>query len=96
MPADPKTTNELSDVCNARLPSGGSCNKAAVRRGRCAQHAAYSTGPRTEAGKARSAANSLKHGYRTREVQDFRRLLRLYRRASDEYWKALGIRERLF
>jgi hypothetical protein len=40
-----------------------------------------STGPRTDAGKARSAANALKHGFRSRaymhRIREVRRVLRL-------------------
>lgn len=41
-----------------------------------------STGPATQAGKARASRNSVKHGLHSAPVRRFRRLLREYRRAK--------------
>lgn len=44
-----------------------------------------STGPRTESGKARAARNAYKHGWRSEDIREVRRLLR----AQREFVRAL-------
>lgn len=47
--------------CGARRKRDGlSCQAQALPRGRCKHHGGLSTGPRTEAGKARALANLLR------------------------------------
>lgn len=54
--------------CRARTRAGTPCQKPALRgRARCQLHGGKSTGPRTEAGRARIAAAQLKHGKLTQE-----------------------------
>lgn len=47
-------------LCNARTKSGRPCRALALPSGRCRWHGGMSTGPRTEEGKRRSAANLAK------------------------------------
>lgn len=57
-------------LCGAkkRGPGGGTCSNIAgkgtdhVGSGRCRVHAGKSTGPKTDEGKSKSSANTLKHG----------------------------------
>ena len=52
----PKT---LRPVCGARTRAGGECQAKAVRGGRrCRMHGGLSTGPKTEAGRARIAESN--------------------------------------
>ena len=54
--------------CGARTKAGTPCQRPAVKRtGRCTRHGGKSTGPRTEAGRARIAAAQTKHGRLTKE-----------------------------
>ena len=54
--------------CGARTRKGAPCKKPALRgKARCQLHGGKSTGPRTEAGRARIAAAQLKHGRLTKE-----------------------------
>ena len=54
--------------CGAKTRSGTPCQKPALRgKARCQLHGGKSTGPRTEAGRARIAAAQLKHGRLTKE-----------------------------
>ncbi|MEA3271552.1 HGGxSTG domain-containing protein [Ralstonia pickettii] len=47
-------------TCGARTRAGTPCKMTAIHRnGRCKLHGGMSTGPRSNAGKARSAANGL-------------------------------------
>ena len=43
--------------CGAKTRAGTPCKKPALWNGRCRLHGGRSTGPRTAAGKAKSAAN---------------------------------------
>ena len=54
--------------CGARTRAGTPCQRPAVKKtGRCTRHGGKSTGPRTEAGRARIAAAQTKHGRFTKE-----------------------------
>ena len=56
--------------CGARTKTGTPCQRAAVKQtGRCTRHGGKSTGPRTEAGRARVAAAQFKHGRLTKEAR---------------------------
>lgn len=53
-----------------------------------------STGPKTEAGKAKASQNALKHGLRSGEMQELHNLLTQFQRTEREarkwlrtYWK---------
>src|SRR5262249_60479075 len=48
--------------CGACTRAGAACRQPAMRNGRCRFHGGKSTGPRTEAGLARSRAARLVHG----------------------------------
>ena len=52
-----------------------------------------STGPRTEAGKARSSLNAFKHGLRCRQMDDMRRLLILNAAFLKQYEMIFGTNE---
>jgi len=53
--------------CGAKTRVGGACQNPAIEgRDRCKLHGGRSTGPRTQAGKARVVAAHLKHGNRSR------------------------------
>src|SRR6056297_1995955 len=54
--------------CGATTRAGTPCKKAAMKgRARCRNHGGASSGPRTEAGRARIAAAQLTHGRLTKE-----------------------------
>ena len=42
----------------------------------------HSTGPRTTEGKARAAQNALKHGVRSKQINEYRRMVRYSRKAD--------------
>ena len=47
-------------LCNARCVTGRPCRALALPNGRCVRHGGKSTGPKTAAGRARSALNLIK------------------------------------
>jgi hypothetical protein len=54
--------------CGAKTRAGTPCKRAAVSgRARCPLHGGRSTGPRTEAGRAKIAALHTEHGQMTKE-----------------------------
>jgi hypothetical protein len=54
--------------CGANTRAGTECQRPAITgKARCQLHGGRSTGPRTEAGRARIAAAQLKHGRLTKE-----------------------------
>lgn len=54
--------------CGAKTRAGAPCKRAAISgKGRCPLHGGRSTGPRTEAGRAKIAALHTKHGRLTKE-----------------------------
>ena len=54
--------------CGARTRAETPCQRPAVKEtGRCTRHGGKSTGPRTEAGRARIAAAQTTHGRLTKE-----------------------------
>lgn len=56
--------------CCARTKAGAPCQRPAVKKtGRCTRHGGRSTGPRTEAGRARIAAAHTTHGRLTKEAR---------------------------
>jgi len=55
--------------CGAKTRKGIPCKGLAMRNGRCRMHGGKSTGPRTEAGKAKIAAAQLKHGAYSKDFQ---------------------------
>lgn len=62
--------------CGAKRRDGGSCQSPAMPNGRCRMHGGLSTGPRTEAGLARSRRSTWQHGYYSAEAQAERRQAR--------------------
>jgi hypothetical protein len=54
--------------CGARTRAGCSCRQPAMANSRCRFHGGKSTGPRTEAGRARARSNRLVHGLRSADV----------------------------
>ncbi len=54
--------------CGARTRAGCGCRQPAMANGRCRFHGGKSTGPRTEAGRARARSNRLVHGLRSAEL----------------------------
>jgi len=78
-PGDPRECQ----LCGAKTRSGGSCRRPAevnphtgLRR-RCRLHAGWSSGPRTEAGKAAVAAAAFRHGRYTKAARAAKRELRV-------------------
>jgi hypothetical protein len=75
--------------CGAKTKSGTPCQRPAVSRtGRCYRHGGKSTGPRTEAGRARLAALHTQHGRYTKEKREAAR-------ASAEVGRQLSARIKL-
>ena len=54
--------------CGAKTRAGCACRQPAMPNGRCRFHGGKSTGPRTEAGRARARNNRLIHGLRSADV----------------------------
>ncbi len=59
--------------CGAKTRRGTPCRSPAMANGRCRMHGGASTGPRTEAGLARSRQARLKHGNCSLETKACRR-----------------------
>lgn len=68
-----------SPRCGARRRDGGSCQQPAMPNGRCRMHGGLSTGPRTEAGKAKARRARWLHGYYSEEAKAERREARAER-----------------
>jgi len=62
--------------CGVLTRAGGSCRGLAMPNGRCRVHGGKSTGPRTAEGMARMRASKIKHGLRTKEMLELRRVIR--------------------
>ena len=57
--------------CGAKTRSGGECQRPAVKRtGRCSRHGGKSTGPRTQAGRDKTAALHTTHRRRTTNTRE--------------------------
>jgi hypothetical protein len=56
---------------------------------RCQMHGGASTGPRTEAGLARSALANWKHGRYSAKAKGEAKLLRQFLRECKEQWRAV-------
>jgi hypothetical protein len=63
----------LAPRCGAKTRAGGGCRQPAMANGRCRLHGGRSTGPRTEAGRARCAAARTRHGLRGKSLIALRR-----------------------
>jgi hypothetical protein len=59
--------------CGARTRAGTPCKAAAMPNGRCRMHGGPSTGPKTEAGKAKIRASRTKHGRKSQAAIQQRR-----------------------
>ncbi len=70
--------------CGAKTRAGVPCRGAAMPNGRCRMHGGPSTGPRTEAGKAKIRAVRTKHGRRSQASIASRREVRAAIRAIRE------------
>lgn len=68
--------------CGARTRAGTACQQPAMANGRCRLHGGRSTGPRTEAGKARQREAVTRHGLCSRELRLLFRAVRLLRQAT--------------
>jgi hypothetical protein len=66
----------LAPRCAARTRTGKPCRSPAMENGRCRMHGGASTGPRTAAGRERSRAANLVHGYRTIEALEEKKFAR--------------------
>lgn len=63
--------------CGARCKrSGNPCQQPAMKNGRCRLHGGKSTGPKTDAGKARAAVANYKHGEHSQHTKALERLLK--------------------
>ena len=75
---NPRGNPNLAPRCGARTRSGGCCRSPAMKNGRCRMHGGKSTGPRTEAGRARIRAARMLHGkYGSQTVAEVRRQIAL-------------------
>jgi hypothetical protein len=72
----------LAPRCLARTRHGGSCQQAAMSNGRCRMHGGASTGPRTAEGLERIRKARTKHGRRTAEMEQLRKLVVSLRREA--------------
>jgi hypothetical protein len=71
--------------CGAKTRAGTPCEQPAVRgKSRCRLHGGSSTGPTTSAGLARMRASKVKHGLRTKEMQELRRMIRWLETIAEE------------
>ena len=61
--------------CGARTRKARPCQGPGMKNGRCRMHGGTSTGPKTANGIAAIRKAHLKHGERTNEAVQFRRLL---------------------
>ena len=69
-------------VCGAKIKKGlEQCKRLALPNGRCSGHGGLSTGPRTAAGIEAIRKAQLKHGRRTKEAREYRRLLSSFLKA---------------
>ncbi len=59
---NPRGNPNLAPRCGARTRAGCPCRSPAMANGRCRMHGGASTGPRTEAGRARIHAARTTHG----------------------------------
>lgn len=62
----------MAPRCGAKARHGGSCRAPGMQNGRCRLHGGKSTGPRTLAGKKRSANANWRHGEYSKESYEFR------------------------
>jgi hypothetical protein len=68
-----------SPRCGAKRRDGGSCQQPAMPNGRCRMHGGLSTGPRTEAGRAKARRARWRHGHYSAEARMERRQARAER-----------------
>lgn len=63
--------------CGAKTRAGTPCQQAAMRgKRRCRMHGGGCTGPRTPEGMARMRASKIKHGLKTKDAIELRKLIR--------------------
>jgi hypothetical protein len=67
---------QLAARCGAMTRGHTACRAAAMPNGRCRIHGGASTGPRTAEGLARIRAARTKHGMRSAEADELRKLVR--------------------
>jgi len=60
--------------CGAKNRRGTPCQSPAMQNGCCRMHGGTSTGPKTAKGITAIRNAHLKHGHRTKEAMEFRRL----------------------
>lgn len=73
----PAAQNHSSlQFCGARTRQGRECRHVAMRNGKCRFHGGLSTGRRTAEGIERQRIAVTRHGGRSREMVEFRRLMR--------------------
>ncbi len=75
----PKLTNKMSNSDSTRKRRAWPAKRRAMQAKNCrkTQPWEHTTGPRTAAGKEAVKNNALKHGLRTAEITELRRLLRV-------------------
>ena len=67
-------SNWPGERCGAKTRKGTPCQRPANKKnGRCRLHGGASSGPRTEAGRARISAANLRHGKYTKDKLEKRR-----------------------
>jgi hypothetical protein len=74
----------------AKTRRGTPCRSPAMANGRCRMHGGKSTGPRTEAGLARSRKARYKHGHYSAEAKALRKEVKKLIAQSEALIKLLG------
>jgi hypothetical protein len=76
--------------CGAKTRQGTPCRAPAMANGRCRMHGGKSTGPRTEAGLARSRKARWKHGHCSAEAKALRKEVKELLAEGEALIKRLG------
>jgi hypothetical protein len=76
--------------CGAKTRQGTPCRAPAMANGRCRMHGGKSTGPRTEAGLARSRKARWKHGHCSAEAKTLRKEVKELLAEGEALIKRLG------
>ena len=75
--------------CGAKTRQGTPCRSPAMANGRCRMHGGKSTGPRTEAGLARSRKARYKHGRYSAEAKARRKYMKMLMMQCNAFLKQM-------